>query len=410
MSRKCVLVGFIVIVSSIMFSNLFPHHIILNEAVFLRSNSPESNFQIKSSVTYMVEINFSLTQLSGSGDYYFKMPRLNNRSTISPLCPPYQESELLYQSLSGNNPSQTLINHPDKFNNTYDSYNASLSLLNPEVKLSSKYLITLNEVTFENVLTSEIGVYNTSDEIFSLYCNKSEMFYRTDDPNLINLSNSIVSPTDNPINKAQKIMTWIDDNIEYNGSLTEEIGASNAYGNLTGDCSEFSSLMITLLRIQGIPARKVTGFCLSNVYNFKPRIGDEYTFYSRLGETPTFLGHAWVEYYVPNIGWIACDPTWNQVSNTYFNRIDYLRFNYNIGSWFFFPPDELHSEFPVPYATGFLTGSYTYDFEFKVTVIDTNYPTIDLLILIIIFSLIGVVIGLIFIILYVRIKRKKNTF
>lgn len=410
MSRKYFSIGFIVIVSSIIFSNLFPHQFVLNEVEVLRSNSLDSKFQIKSSVTYMVEINFSLTQLSGSGDYYFKMPRLNNRSNISPLCPPYQESELLYQSLSGNNPSQTLINHPDKFNNTYDSYNASLSLLNPEVKLSSKYLITLNEITFENVLSSDIGVYNTSDELFALYCNKSEMFYRTNDTNLINLSNSIVSPTDNPISKAQKIMTWIDDNIEYNESLNEEIGASNAYGNLTGDCSEFSSLMITLLRIQGIPARKVTGFCLSNVYNFKPRIGDEYTFYSRLGETPTLLGHAWVEYYVPNIGWIACDPTWNQVSDTYFNRIDYLRFNYNIGSWFFFPPDELLSEFPVPYATGFLTGSYTYDFEFKVTVIDTNYPTIDLLILIIVFSLIGVVVGLTFIILYIRKKRKKNIY
>ncbi|MEJ2294385.1 MAG: transglutaminase-like domain-containing protein [Candidatus Lokiarchaeota archaeon] len=337
MSRKYLSVGFIFIVSSLMFSPLFPPHIILNEVAFLRSNSPDSKYQIKNSVTYMVEINFSLTQLSGSGDYYFKMPRLNNRSNIAPLCPPYQESELLYQSLSGNNPSQTLINHTDKFNNLYDSYNASLSFMNPEVKLSSKYLITLNEITFENVLSSDIGVYNTSDEIFALYCNKSEMFYRTNDTNLINLSNSIVSPTDNPINKAQKIITWIDNNIEYNDSLNDEIGASSAYGNLTGDCSEFSSLMITLLRIQGIPARKITGFCLSNVYNFKPRIGDEYTFYSRLGETPTLLGHAWVEYYVPNIGWIACDPAWNQISNTYFNFS--LLTNYTVNFQYHMPQD-----------------------------------------------------------------------
>jgi len=405
------------IVSSLIVSFLFPQSIITNEHNFVRlytsAASTPSEFQIKNSVTYMVEVNFSLNQSSGSGIYNFKLPRLNYRgpnSTLTPLCPPYQESQLLYHSLSGNNPSQTLLNHADRFNNIYDSFNASLGPINSEVKLSSKYIITLNEITFDNILPSDIGIYNTSDAIFDLYCNKSETFYNRSDPNLISLSNSIVNPSDTPISKANKIINWISNNIEYNNSLDVEIGASSAYGNLSGDCSEYSSLMITLLRIQGIPARKITGFCISNIHNFKPEIGDEFVFNSRFGESPTLLGHAWVEYFVPNIGWIACDPTWHQVTNTYFNRIDYLRFNYNVGSWFFFPPDEMHSEFPIPYATGSYLGSYTYEFEFKITVIDTNYLNFDLLLLIVISVVIAIILVAVVIALSIRKKRKKNRY
>jgi transglutaminase-like putative cysteine protease len=235
------------------------------------------------------------------------------------------------------------------------------------------------------------------------------MFYNRSDPALISLSNSIVYPSDSAVVKANKIINWISQNIEYNDSLDVEIGASNAYGNLTGDCSEYSSLMITLLRIQNIPARKVTGFVLSNVHNFKPEIGDTYEFYSN-SEALNLLGHAWVEYYVPDIGWIACDPTWHQVTGTYFNRIDYLRFNYNVGAWFFFPPNQQHSEFPVPYATGSYTGSYRYDFEFKITVIDTNYLGLDLMFLLIIMLIAVLSILLLVIFLIIRRKRKKNDY
>lgn len=375
------------------------------------SESYPTNYQISNSVTYVVEINFSLTQLTGTGNYYFKLPRLNNRtpnSTLTPLCPPYQESELIYHDLYGNIPSQTLLNHTDRFKNVYDSYNATLNYLsNPEVKLSSKYKIKLNEIVFDTLTPSDIGTYNASDEIFELYCNQSKVFYNRSDPALISLSNSIVQPSDSVVVKANKIINWISNNIEYNDSLDVEIGASNAYGNLTGDCSEYSSLMITLLRIQGIPARKVTGFCISNIYNLKPEIGDTYEFYNR-NDATNLLGHAWVEYYVPNIGWIACDPTWHQVTGTYFNRIDYLRFNYNVGEWFFFPPDQQVSEFPVPYATGSYTGSYSYDFEFKITVINTNYSGIDFMLLLIIASITVAAILLLVMILILRKRRNKN--
>ena len=346
------------------------------------SSSPEneiSNYLITQSVKYEMEINFSLTHKLGFGNYMFKFSRLNNRgpnSTLTKNTPPYQETILLYNKITGCKSADIIMGHHDKFNNTYDSFNTTILpvnsvFLNPKASLSQKYSIELNEIRFPDIDDSEIGLYDMSDEIFKLYCNYSEPYYEQDNPLLIELSQRLVDAGDNPIEKAKKIFTWVSDNIDYNGHLpAQEKGALWAYTNLECDCSEFSSLMVTLLRIQGIPARKVTGFLVSTDPDIRPKSSQKWTFYAN-EHTSNILAHAWVEYYVPNIGWIACDPTWNSNTN-YFNRIDFLRFATNVGANFFFPPSSIISEFSNPtfsYNTG---AEYEFDYVIKITVIDSN--------------------------------------
>jgi len=336
-----------------------------------------SNYNISQSITYEVEFNFSLTQKAGPGDFYFKFARLNNRTPTSYLtkyCPPYQESELLYNHIGGYNPSEINIGHYDKFNNTYDSFNATLAL-DETVTFNQKYRVKLNEIKFQDIQDEDIGEYEWNDETFVLYCNHSEPYYERDDPTLISLSNSIVNNGDNPIEKAQKIMEWVSNYLTYNVH-PEEKGALWAYNNGEGDCSEYSSLMITLLRIQNIPARKVTGFLISNNPSFQPKINNTYEFQANeLGST--ILGQAWVEYYVPNIGWIACDPTWHTSVN-YFNRIDILRFHWNVGANFFFPPSLTVSEFSNPMFSFTLPSSPEFEYNIKLTVINTSAPSITI--------------------------------
>ncbi|MHA2182353.1 MAG: transglutaminase-like domain-containing protein, partial [Promethearchaeota archaeon] len=322
-------------------------------------SSPEygvSNYNVTQSVKYDVEINFTLTHKSGPNNYIFKFARLNNRmpnSTDTQWTPPYQESELLYNYATGY--SVVNMGHSDQFNNTYDSFNATLGV-ESQVTLSQHYIIELNDVIFQNVDIADIGTYNMSDKIFDLYCNNSEPYYERDNLTLIALSNSLVEPTDNPIQKAQKIFNWVSSQLTYNGNLPpQEKGALWAYDNLQGDCSEYSSLMITLLRIQGIPARKVTGFLVSNNPALRPQIGNSWNF-QVTDSSDNMLGHAWIEYYVPNIGWIACDPTWKE---NYFNNIDYLRFNLNVGANIFFPPASPVSEFGNPIFVYSLGATYT---------------------------------------------------
>ncbi|MFX1499225.1 MAG: transglutaminase family protein, partial [Promethearchaeota archaeon] len=377
-----------------------------------------SGYTITGSVTYQVEINFSLTHNNLGGapytsTYYFKFARLNNRSPNSSLTkdtPPYQESSLVYNKISGN--VSTPYVSQDKFNNTYDVFNATLSPSH-SVFLSQKYNITLNAISFTNIEPSTIGTYDTSDEIFDLYCNRSETYYEKDNPTLNATSFSIVEPDDNPVVKAQKICDWVSNYLTYDGNLpSQEKGALWAYNNGRGDCSEYSSLMITLLRCQGIPARKVTGYVFTNNPNFHPYLGEQKTFYlSNKGDN--FLGHAWVEYYVPNLGWIACDPTWNDGAN-YVNRIDYLRFASNVGAWFTIPEiEELQSEFPNPCIVYNETANFDYNYQVAITVVASSNLPLNLVAIII---TIGTIVGLVSIIIVVvvfsnrRKRRKKDTY
>ncbi|MHA2120376.1 MAG: transglutaminase-like domain-containing protein [Promethearchaeota archaeon] len=366
-----------------------------------------SNFTTTQSVKYQVEINFTLTHNSGGSNYYFKFARLNNRvpnSSLTRYTPPYQKSELLYNNISGFNPTELTMGHNDKFNNTYDSFNATLAP-SEKVSLSQKYNVTLNAIRFQTIEDSDIGTYNMSDEIFDLYCNHTEPYYERDDLTLIALSNSIVDPSDNPVEKALKIYTWVSQNIVYDGGLpAQEKGALWAYNNLAGDCSEYSSLMITLLRIQDIPARKVTGFLISNNPRIRPQVNKTYEFHISDSESD-ILGHAWIEYYVSGIGWIACDPTWNSATN-YFNRIDFLRFNRNIGANFFFPPHFTDSEFNTLFTS--TSTSCSFDYTIKITVLESSFaPLTPLPLLFFVFIGIGVAAIAVTVLIIVREKRKK---
>ena len=382
------------------------------------ASSPEdgiSNYIVAQNVKYEVEINFSLTHKSGFGYYMFKFARLNNRmpnSTLTKYTPPYQESKLLYNKITGCNPSDIIMGHNDKFNNSYDSFNTSILsigavFLKPKVSLSQKYSIELNEIEFQSIEDSEIGLYDMSDEIFELFCNHPEPYYERDDSSLIELSDSIVSPEDNPIEKAEKICNWVSNNLDYNGNLpAQEKGALWAYNNLEGDCSEYSSLMITLLRIQGIPARKVTGFLVSTDPALRPKSGDTWNFYANEYDS-NIMAHAWVEYYAPNIGWIACDPTWN-INSNYFNRIDFLRFASNVGANFFFPPYSTVSEFSNPIFSYNLGAEYEFDYIIKITVIDSNLQPQELFSFFLVIIIVAVVIILLIIWIWLRVKKKRK--
>lgn len=382
---------------------LFPTNV--RSEINLSTVDGVSNYQVNQSVTCQVEINYTFTHTKpGSQPYIFKAARLNDRqpnSTLTQYCPPYQEANLLYNSITGYD--SLIMGSNDKFNNTYDLFNATLST-SETITLNQKYTIKLNEVAFGNIQDSDIGVYNTSDEMFDLYCNNSETYYERNDPDLIAASFQIVNPSDNPLEKARKICENVSNYLVYNGTLhPQEKGAAWAFDNKTGDCSEYSSLMITLLRIQGIPARKVTGYMLTDEINYNPAVGDVFNYYAYSSGVHNFLGHAWVEYYIPDIGWIACEP---QIAASY-KTINSFRFNLNIGAWFSFPMLSPFSEFPIiPKPATFDHDAYTFDYNIKITVLESDSILMEIVILIVILSIVGVVI--IGTVLLVRSKKKKR--
>ncbi len=379
-----------------------------NSSLKLSSVDGVNNYSIIQSVTYTVDFNLSLTDNSGSNNYTFRFPRLIDRgpdSPLTPYCPEYQESELLYNSITGSEfPAWTEI---DEFNNTYDLFNYTSIPSGEKIELNQRYNITLNQITFSDVNDDDIGTYTPGDEIHNLY-NVSEQYYDCTDPDLISAANSCgITDEDNPLEKAQKISIWVTNYLNYPDPdavvPVQEIGASLAYDTETGDCSEFSSLMITLLRIHGIPARKMTGYLVSLYSNFAPYVG-----YSTTFTYPNFLGHAWVEYYIPNLGWIACEP---QDSSSY-KTSSYLRFSQNNGAWFDFPsvtnPENPTntSEYNILYISS-LGSDSTLNYTLTITVTHINLlPGFDWTPIITI-AIIIMVVALVALVIYVIIKRTR---
>ena len=62
-----------------------------------------------------------------------------------------------------------------------------------------------------------------------------------------------------------------------------------------GVCQDFSSLFITMVRLLGIPWRDVCGYI--------------FTGNTSIGRATSDASHAWVQLYIPNIGWKGFDPT-----------------------------------------------------------------------------------------------------
>jgi transglutaminase-like putative cysteine protease len=123
------------------------------------------------------------------------------------------------------------------------------------------------------------------------------------DPRISQLANQVAKPYDNQFAKAIALEQHLRSQYDYD---FESIFKSQQHTPLSqflfetkkGHCEYFASALAIMLRTQGIPSRLVTGFSATNQ---NPMTG-YYDIYA-------LDGHAWVEAYVDEIGWLELEPT-----------------------------------------------------------------------------------------------------
>ncbi|MBE8720175.1 transglutaminase family protein [Sphingobacterium pedocola] len=98
------------------------------------------------------------------------------------------------------------------------------------------------------------------------------------------------------VDVVRMLSTYIYTNFTYRqGVTTVESTVDEIWKLRAGVCQDFAHLLITMLRMQDIPSRYISGYiCPSNS--------------EMRGEGAT---HAWVEVYIPSVGWRGIDPTNN---------------------------------------------------------------------------------------------------
>jgi transglutaminase-like putative cysteine protease len=96
----------------------------------------------------------------------------------------------------------------------------------------------------------------------------------------------------------QAVMRFVYDHLDYQPASTHvHTPSRDALAQRRGVCQDFAHLTLGLCRALKIPARYVSGY---------------------LAVEKARATHAWVEVWIPTVGWLALDPTHNmQIDNTY---------------------------------------------------------------------------------------------
>lgn len=117
------------------------------------------------------------------------------------------------------------------------------------------------------------------------------------------LANGIAGDASSGLDAAIRLEQHLRNHYDYDlGSVFTSQGrtplSSFLFDTKKGHCEYFASALAIMLRTQGIPSRLVTGFSATNQ---NPLTG----FY----EIHALDGHAWVEAWVDNQGWVVLEPT-----------------------------------------------------------------------------------------------------
>jgi transglutaminase-like putative cysteine protease/predicted glutamine amidotransferase len=91
------------------------------------------------------------------------------------------------------------------------------------------------------------------------------------------------------------------------GSTSLATTAFDVYANRRGVCQDFANLFICLARLIGVPARYACGYLYTGPSHPNARMAD--------------ASHAWVQVYLPEVGWRGFDPTNGVLTQTEHVRV-----------------------------------------------------------------------------------------
>src|SRR3989344_4427110 len=180
---------------------------------------------------------------------------------------------------------------------------------------------------FEEIQTDLIKKYTKEDKYWEIY-----------DPKIIEISKNLLNKEISVSENAKSAYNYVIKNLKYNFDIVKNdfiprSGAAKALNSkgLWG-CMEFTDSFIALTRAMGIPSREINGYAFAT-----DNISTPISINLKGGD----LLHSWAEYYDPNFGWVAVDPTWGATSGVdYFSKLDTNHFAFVIKG--------MDSEYPLP--------------------------------------------------------------
>ena len=175
------------------------------------------------------------------------------------------------------------------------------------------------QVTYQAYDLSKGGTKTEIPNELTKYYTGATKFWQTDDAQMREKANVAAGQSTKVVEIIQAMQKLTIDTLSYNNEKIKYNIRQGSYRALRNPenavCLEYSDLMISLLRSQGIPARMPVGYAYAGSLKQSKSVADSL--------------HSWVEAYVPGIGWINLDPTWGEKYDT-FGKSDLDHFTFAI--------------------------------------------------------------------------------
>ncbi len=167
--------------------------------------------------------------------------------------------------------------------------------------LGQFYLTVLQHVTVYSIKytidPAKVGSYDKNSELYKVYTKPAE-YIQSDSPEIIATSRQVVGEEKNPYLAALRIQNYVVQHMTRDDALlswsAEHEGALFALHSGKGVCRHFPALFAALARAAGIPTIDIWGSTATDPGSLAD---------------PGDLKHNWVQFYVPNYGWIPADPS-----------------------------------------------------------------------------------------------------
>ena len=195
--------------------------------------------------------------------------------------PPYQE--VTSREISPG--EYTLVT--DEYGNQYAEFDLSEHPAGTQIKVEIQYEVSVNEIVYDlSTCEGELPVEFTQPELHIESAN----------PQIVSLADELSKGKRTACEQVRAFYDYAGDELIYSYNR-QDWGAQATFGLMGADCSEYASLVIALSRAEDIPARYYEGI----LYLESGGVDKN--------EAIAQTEHAWMDAYLPGIGWTAMDPT-----------------------------------------------------------------------------------------------------
>ena len=196
------------------------------------------------------------------------------------------------------------------------TYSISSLAPNQSKVLYQRYAVTTSSLIYDINAAAVSYDYDQIDNL-SEYL-QPEQYMQSDDPQIAVFLASVIGEETNPYKIARLIFAAVNLLIDYDDAKVAQ-DALSVLNRRTGYCEGYANLFAALLRAAGIPARQQNGYLFNPTKHLAELSVDEQNGWLNIDS----LRHTWVEFYLPDSGWLVTDPTFtyaftiNGISNKF---------------------------------------------------------------------------------------------